>query len=268
MPDATPSTTSQPPKTDRGTTAQRLRKREDWLGEIAPTSLFHALFDSLPGLHFFAKNRAGELMFLSRSIRERYGIGQDADVIGLTDFDINPGGMAQSYVEDDARIYATGEPILGRVELWWDMRGIPDWYAVTKLPIHSRDGEIIGVMGVSQPYEDRAKLAEPWSEIAAAVRHVREKYRSSVDVSTLARLTRLSVRQLQRKFQTVLGVTPQEFLIKTRVLAASRALRESDAPLAEIAAECGFYDQSSFTEQFRRHVGQTPRQFRRSVGGI
>lgn len=253
-----------PKATSRSPRTRRLARRERWLGEIAPESHFQALFDSLPGLHFFAKNRKGELMFLSRSIRERYGLDDEADVIGLTDFDINPSGMAETYVKDDERIYLTGQPIIGQVELWWDARGIPEWYVVTKLPIWSRRRKVIGVMGVTQAYEGRAQMAAPWREIAAAVQHLREHFRQPLSIAHLAELTSLSLRQLQRKFRAVLGVTPQEFLIKTRVLAACRALRETDASLATVAADCGFYDQSSFTEHFRRHVGQTPRAFRRS----
>jgi AraC-like DNA-binding protein len=220
--------------------ARYLKMRDAWLREIAPTSLFHALFDALPGLHFFAKNRQGELMFLSRSNRERYGLRDDAQVVGLTDFDLNPPGMAQCYVRDDERIYATGAPILNRVELWFDAQGIPAWYAVTKLPIRSRSGKIIGVMGVSQDYEGRARLVAPWREIEVAVRHVQDHFRDPVHVDDLARLTALSTRQLERKFRAAFGIAPKEFLIKTRVLAACRALRKSDAALSDVAIDCGF----------------------------
>lgn len=246
---------------------QRVAQREAWLRQIAPTSLFHILFDHLPGLHFFAKNKRGETMFSSSSVRKLYGLRNEADVIGLTDFDLNPPVMAKGYVDDDERIYRTGEPVLRGVELWWDARGVPDWYHVTKLPIRSRRGAIIGIMGVLQRYEGDLRLAMPWREIDAAVRYLREHFRRPVNVADLAKHTGLSPRQLERKFRAILGVSPQEFLIKTRVLAACHALRHSDAPLADIATDCGFYDQSSFTEHFRRYVGQTPREFRRSMVG-
>lgn len=202
-------------------------------------------------------------MFASRSIRELYGLRGEADVIGLTDFDLNPEGMAAGYVSDDERIYATGRPIAGHVELWWDPQGMPDWYVVTKLPVWSRRGRIIGVMGVSQHYEGRARLSAPWREIASGVRHIRDRFRGPLRIGELARLARLSRRQLERKFRAVLGVTPQEFLMKTRVLSACRALRETTASLAQIATDSGFYDQSSFTEHFRRRIGQTPGAYRR-----
>ena len=94
-----------------------MAQREAWLRQIAPASLFHVLFDHLPGLHFFAKNRRGETMFSSSSVRKLYGLRTETDVIGLTDFDLNPSIMAKGYVDDDARLYRTGEPVLRHVEL-------------------------------------------------------------------------------------------------------------------------------------------------------
>jgi AraC-like DNA-binding protein len=234
---------------------------------VDPASLFHPLFDHIPGVFFFAKNRAGEMMFLSRGNREIYGIHDEAGVIGLTDFDLCPSVMAAGYVSDDARVMATGKPIIGRVELWFNAQGIPAWYTTTKLPIRSRTGEIVGVMGVSQEMEGRARGSAPWGEIEPAVRLIRERYREPISVADLADVVGLSTRQLERKFRAALNLTPQSFLIKTRVLAACRILRETEEPLSTIAAACGFYDQSAFTEQFRRYVGQTPLKFRKSLRG-
>jgi transcriptional regulator GlxA family with amidase domain len=47
-----------------------------------------------------------------------------------------------------------------------------------------------------------------------------------------------------------------------RINAASQALMTSDRSIAEIAAACGFYDQSYFTKQFRRQFAQTPSAYR------
>lgn len=240
--------------------------RDAWVRQIAPESLFQALFDNLPGLHFFAKNRRGETMFASGSIRKLYGLRDETDMIGLTDFDLNPPAMARGYVADDARLYRTGEPVLRRVELWWDARGIPDWYRVTKFPIRSRSGSIIGILGVLERCEGAVHLALPWREIDVAVGQIREGFRGPIAIADLARRAGLSPRQLERRFHDAIGISPREFLIKTRVLAACHALRHSGASLADVAADCGFCDQSSFTEHFRRHVGQTPGRFRRAAG--
>jgi AraC-like DNA-binding protein len=246
--------------------AARVAARDAWLAQIAPDSLFHRLLDRLPGVRFFAKNRRGEIMMLDRASRRLYGIADEASVIGLTDFDLNPAGMARGYVRDDARIYATGRPLLDHVELWWDELGMPDWCVVNKLPIRSRRGRIIGIMGILQTYEGRRRMLKPVGGIARAVDFLRAGCARPVTIEEAARAAGLSVRQLQRLFHDAFGIGPQEYLIKTRVLAAIRLLRGTDRGLAEIALDCGFCDQSAFTSHFRRCVGTTPSRFRRGAG--
>jgi AraC-like DNA-binding protein len=171
--------------------------------------------------------------------------------------------MAQAYVHDDEQIYATGKPLLNRVELWFDSQGMPDWFLVNKLPIRSRSGKIIGIMGFSQNYEGRAKLLEPFGGIARVVMHIRRNFLADLTVAELARRAGMSSRQLERRFKAAFGVSPQQFLIKTRLLAACRALRETDKTMAEVAMVCGFTDQSGFSRHFRQHFAMTPSQFRR-----
>lgn len=240
----------------------RAEKRDAWLQQIDPAWLFHRLFDAIPGVYFFAKNRRGELMFLCQATRDLHHIEEENSVVGMTDFDLNPADMAQAYVNDDAHIYATGEPLLNRVELWFDRDGMPDWFLVNKMPIRSRAGKIIGIMGFSQNYEGRTKLLAPFPGIAKAVNHLRENYRENLTITALAQLVGLSPRQMERKFKAVFGVGPQRFLIKTRLMAACRALRETDQSLAEIGMACGFTDQSAFSRHFRHDLGLTPTAFR------
>ncbi len=244
-----------------------LARRDAWLREIDPAHLFHRLFDVMPGVYFFAKNRQGELMFLSRSNREIRHLKDEASVIGLTDFDLNPADIARSYVQDDAKIYKTGRPLLNHVELWFDRLGMPDWFVVNKMPVMSRGGRIIGIMGISQNYEGRSKLLQPFHGISKAVNHLREHYQEEVSITALARLCGLSPRQLQRRFKDAFGVGPQQFLIKTRLLAACHALRETSRGLADIAYDCGFNDQSAFSRHFRRHMGMTASTFRQRGDG-
>jgi AraC-like DNA-binding protein len=248
------------------TPAQRqalLARRNQWLEQIDPSSLFYPLLDLLPGVYFFAKNREGELMLSGARNLEMYHLRDEAELIGLTDFDLNPAPMAQAYVKDDARIYATGKPLLHRVELWFDQMGTPDWFLVYKLPLRARDGTIIGIMGFSQSYEGRAKLLPPLGAVAKAVDFIRQGYEKDVSLEDLARKTGISPRQLQRRFKAVFGIGPWEFLIKTRVLAACKALEGGgNRSLAEIALACGFCDQSAFAHHFHAHVGLTPTRFR------
>lgn len=250
------------PKTSpQASPSARLQAREDWLRQIDSAFLFHRLFDLIPGFSFFAKNRSGEMMFASRNILDRYHFREESDIVGLTDFDLSPPDMARAHVDDDEQLYASGQPILNRIELGFDDAGVPDWFVVNKLPVRSTDGAIIGVMGFFQSYHGREKM-HPHYDVAKAVDYVRQHYEEPLSVSELARLTGLSVRQLQRKFKLAFATGPHEFVTRIRLLAACRLLRDTDLSAGEIASKCGFSDQSSFTKHFRGHIGETPRRYR------
>jgi len=239
-----------------------LAERDAWLRQIDPACLFHRLFDAIPGLQFFAKDQRGKLMFMNRANLHKYHTADETALLGLTDFDLNPLSLAQSFVDDDARIYTTGEPLLNHVELVLEDQGTPDWYVVNKLPIRSRTEKIIGIMGLSQSFQDRSTLLSPFQTISKAVSYVQQNYQQDNSIRNLARLAGFSARQLERKFKACFGIGPEQFLIKTRLLAACRQLSDTDHSLAQIAGECGFPDQSAFAHQFRRHLNTTPHEFR------
>lgn len=242
----------------------RWRKaREDWMGSLAPTGLFHRLFDHIPGVYFFAKDRTGHLMFASRGLLQRYQMSDDSEFIGRTDFDINPDTMAQAYVEDDRRLLAGETDSIERVELWWDRQGIPDWFLVTKLPLLDRRGRVQGVMGTLRRPDEAERRLPVFQTVAQAVEIIRRDFARPLKIEDIARACGQSLRQLQRRFQNAFGITPQEFLLKTRVLAATRMLEETALSVAEIAGNCGFVDASSFTQHFHRRVGLTPTAYRR-----
>jgi AraC-like DNA-binding protein len=57
------------------------------------------------------------------------------------------------------------------------------------------------------------------------------------------------------------------YLRGLRLDAAARVLSGTGKPLAEVAADAGFYDQSHFTRAFKARFGMTPAAAARGVGG-
>lgn len=201
-------------------------------------------------------------MFASRGLRERYSMRDESEILGMTDFDLNPDPMARAYVDDDERLFAGKAELVERVELWWDSQGMPDWFMVTKLPLRDRAGGIAGVMGLLRR-PDESDLGLPvFQTVAKAVEILRRDFARPVTIEEVARHCGQSVRQLQRRFQTAFGISPQEFLLKTRVLAAQRLLESTSRNASEIAKLCGFIDASSFSQHFRKRLGTTPTEYR------
>lgn len=239
--------------------------RRDFLDAIRPDRHFPLLFDHLPGVLFFAKDREGRLFAANDALLHQYGFdrAREDEFYGLTDFDLLPRSLAEKFRQDDLSIIESGKPMLEIVEIFPNQRGIPAWFLTNKLPILDRTDQVIGVMGTIQDYDSHREQLPPDMDIAPALEHISQHFASDISIRSLAEMTRLSVRQFERRFKHHLKTTPQQFIMKMRVFAACDALRNSRRPIIEIATQSGFYDQSSFTRQFRKHMGITPLQYRK-----
>jgi transcriptional regulator GlxA family with amidase domain len=69
--------------------------------------------------------------------------------------------------------------------------------------------------------------------------------------------------RLVRAFRRHLDTTPADYLRQLRVDEARRLLLDTERPVADIALETGFTDQSHLTRVFRRSLRETPAAFRR-----
>lgn len=205
-------------------------------------------------------------MFASDGLLQRYQMSDDSEILGRTDFDLNPDTMAQAYVDDDKRLISGRARVIERIELWWDRQGMPDWFLVTKLPMIDQRGRPTGVMGLLRRPDEAERRLPVFQTVAQAVEIMRRDYAKLLLIEDIATACGQSLRQLQRRFQTAFGVTPQEFLLKTRVLSAARMLETTALSVAEIARDCGFADQSAFTQHFRKRTGLTPTAYRQSQG--
>jgi len=92
--------------------------------------------------------------------------------------------------------------------------------------------------------------------------HLDEKIR----LDGLAALTGLSTDHFARAFHRSVGVPPHTYLLRRRLEHVEHMLRQTHAPLSEIALATGFSDQSHLARHFRRWAGMSPRQVRWSQG--
>jgi AraC family transcriptional regulator len=83
-------------------------------------------------------------------------------------------------------------------------------------------------------------------------------------VSDLSGLIRLSEAHFSRSFKRTFGESPHAFVIRRRLEFAARYMLQTDAPLSDIALQCGFADQAHLCKHFRSAVGFTPAAWRRA----
>ena len=237
--------------------------QRNFLARIGPGEPVRELFEHLPGVFFFAKDQNSRMMCASSTIYKRLGCNEELDVVGRQDSDFFPKQIADNFVRDDQKVFATGKPLLNRVEIWYNEQRMLDWFVTNKLPLKDESGNVIGLMGTVRSYEGSRKLLLPFSQISAAVEFIRTHHRERISVTDLAHHSGLSPRQLNRKFNDAFGMSAQDFLTKTRIQTASDALLNTALSIAEIAQKFGFCDQSAFTQAFRKHTGITPLKFRK-----
>ena len=94
-------------------------------------------------------------------------------------------------------------------------------------------------------------------------------YAASLPLSRIAREVGVHPATLARGFRRAYGCTVGEMQRQLRLDFAARQLGRTDLPLATIAQQAGFFDQSHFTNTFRRRYGMPPLRYRRArrLGG-
>src|ERR1700722_13082735 len=128
--------------------------------------------------------------------------------------------------------------------------------------VHSRPG--VGTLGdrlvAAAPDPSRGGLSP------AVTRRVCDYIEGHLDekmrLDGLAALAGLSTDHFARAFHQSVGVPPHTYLLRRRLEHVEHMLRETHAPLSEIALATGFSDQSHLARHFRRWAGMSPRQVR------
>jgi AraC-like DNA-binding protein len=230
---------------------QAKKRRSSLLKAISPESRFYHLFDCVPELSFFAKDRDGVLLAANKHLVALYGFDSEEAFIGHTDFELLPRRLAEKYRRDDLSIMERREPATKIVELF------------LKYPILSSSNEVLGIMGIIQDYHQYRESFPDEQDINKALDHIHDHYRGKIAITDLAAMCQLSLRQFERKFKNHFNLSPTQYIMKMRIHEACDLLCNGSRPIGDIAFALGFYDQSSFTVQFKKTMSMTPMQYRK-----
>ena len=106
-----------------------------------------------------------------------------------------------------------------------------------------------------QPFE--SCIPECREEIEKACAFMEQHYAERIYLDQICRFAGSSRSTLLRAFARSKGVTPYRYLENIRIGKAKKLLEQGVSP-AQAALQTGFYDQSHFTDQFKRFIGLTP----------
>lgn len=100
--------------------------------------------------------------------------------------------------------------------------------------------------------------------VAATAAYIERHYTEKITLEELAGMSHYSPRHFVRIFEEAYCVTPQKYIMSLRLHHACILLRETDISIEDTALQCGFGDGNYFCRVFRRYVGVTPREYRRT----
>lgn len=117
-----------------------------------------AMINHVPD-YIYAKDTEGRFLIANEVTVADNGLESLQDLVGKTDFDLHPHEFAQAVAGTERRVLETGEPIFGIEERAIVTKGRDRCLMTSKVPLRSKSGKIIGIVGISRDITDR-KSAE------------------------------------------------------------------------------------------------------------
>ena len=112
---------------------------------------------------------------------------------------------------------------------------------------------------------DRSREKTPPRWLTRVKDRLHAEFRDRLRMRDLAREAGVHPVHLARTFRRFEKRTPGEYQQRLQLRAACELLHNPERPLADIAADCGFSDQSHLTRKFRRFAATTPSRLRRAL---
>lgn len=118
--------------------------------------------------------------------------------------------------------------------------------------------KLINAISISKKENSTSK--EMHSVIATCIDYIAKNISQSIPVTRLAELNHISIVTLERIFKEHIGITPSKYILNQRLSLAESLLREGNT-VSETTAKCGFSDDSTFIQTFKRTFGMTPLKY-------
>lgn len=110
---------------------------------------------------------------------------------------------------------------------------------------------------------DSQKLSA--SELSRTLELIEARLCGKIVLEDLADELDMSATTFSRRFKNSIGQPPYQYVLRTRVERARLQLSRPDLSVSDLALSLGFYDQSQFSNAFRRIIGLSPREYRRRL---
>ena len=221
-----------------------------------------SLFESLPDVAFYVKDKSGRIMAINQRNCELCNIPSPQHAIGKRSSDLFPKAYAEFCMARDRQVVETGVPIVN--QRYSKVANLSKSLNILSIfPLRDAQGAIIGTLCVYRRGVPE-RVGPVWQEkIDRIVEQVNTRYPEDISVERLAAESGMSVAHLRRLFVRTIGMSPGRYITTTRINAASRLLEQTNLCISDIASDTGFCDQSHFTKMFKSVRGLTPGAYRK-----
>ncbi len=238
--------------------------KKAFFNQLAQVDALTSMFDYMPDMYFFVKDREGAIMAMNKRFIERMGALREEDIIGKNAYDLCPHELAIEYGQDDHNVISSGVSLINKLEMNQAADGSVSWFITCKQALRDRHGDVIGLVGTARNMGLTRTCFKPYETLAPVVDAIREQYAETIRVKDLACRVHMSVSTLERRFRHLFGMTLRAYITRYRVNKACELLKDQRRSIAEVAYLVGFCDHSALTRYFSRHMGMTPSAYRQA----
>jgi PAS domain S-box-containing protein len=221
-----------------------------------------ALFDHVHDIVFFLKDTQGRYTAVNDALVRRLGFAHKSGLLGKTVEQVFPQPLAASFAKQDQRILQGGAAINGQLELHLYANRQPGWCLTWKVALTDPKGRIVGLAGLSRDIQQQMGTDNEADAVSRVIEHIGAHLDSPLHLEDLAAMAKLSVFQFDQRIRALFGISAGQYVIRARIEWACSRLQNTKEPISEVALNCGYADQASFTRQFRKSVGITPSAYR------
>ncbi len=141
--------------------------------QIAFNRDFGSFLDKTSDFVYF-KNREGRIRFCSQSLAALFGYNDWRELTGRRDRDLFPAESMESYVQEEAAVFATGLPLLNRINNYRRRDGLPAFVQTSRWPLFNEQGEVESIFGIGRDVTESRQVQAGIQLAANVFTHARE----------------------------------------------------------------------------------------------
>jgi AraC-like DNA-binding protein len=103
------------------------------------------------------------------------------------------------------------------------------------------------------------------ASLSKAVSYIEKNFKQKITLSDLSNISGYSQRHFTRLFKNFYKMTPSDYIMRLKMGLAINLMINTQNSITEIALECGFFENSHFSNQFKRIMGLTPSEYKKNM---